>query len=81
MTGLFANCWYLGYTSNRNLNIGQSLGVNGRVTTWYDHIVSTQGSKVSYKLDVSNLVKTYNYDLNSDILSEDYNPGEYAFDI
>ena len=48
---------------------------------WQDHIIGNAGNRVTYKLDVSNLKKSYNYDRNEDSGSPDYNPGEQAFDV
>lgn len=81
ISGVFKGCWCLGYDEQREIEIGGELIPNISYTTWEDHIVKTPGNRVYYKLDVSNLQKSYNYDKNEDPESEDYNPGEQAFDV
>lgn len=61
MDNIFSGCWLLGYTSDRSINIGEQLSEN-RYTTWSDHIVTNPGTKVSFKLNTTNLQKVYNYD-------------------
>lgn len=70
MQGVFRNCWLLGYTSDRTISDDTLLetiiypddSVVSIYTSWLDNIVKTPGTKVDFKLDVTNLVKTYNYD-------------------
>ena len=82
MSGVFSGCYGLGYDSTRRFSVGDVIGEEGKdVTSWKDHIVSNSGKSVQFKLDVTNMVKSYNYDRNEDASSEDYNPGEMAFDI
>ncbi len=81
MEGVFSGCWCLGYDETRTFDIGSDLVVGHSKTTWGDHIVKNPGNRVTYKLDVSNMKKSYNYDRNEDSGSEDYNPGEQAFDV
>ncbi len=70
MTGLFSNCWLLGYTSDRQISDdtlietinypdGSSVSL---YTTWAHNIVKTPGTKVDFKLNMQDMVKTYNYD-------------------
>ena len=81
MTSVFAGCWCLGYDITRTVDTSIILHGGGTTTSWNDHIISVPGSRVSFKLDVSNLKKSYNYDRNEDSGSPDYNPGEQAFDV
>lgn len=81
MAGVFKGCWCLGYDETRTMDIGSELILNSTWTTWEDHIVKNAGNRVTYKLDVSNMKKSYNYDRNEDSSSPDYNPGEQAFDV
>lgn len=80
---VFDGCYYLGYDSSRKLNIGFQLDPEDEtsVTRWSDHIIETEGNRVPFKLNTQNLTKSYNYDRNEDSESEDYNPGEQAFDV
>ena len=78
---VFKGCWCLGYDEIRTISVGETLVPDMTWTTWDDHIVSAPGGQVTYKLDVSNMKKSYNYDRNEDSSSEDYNPGEQAFDV
>lgn len=80
MSGLFSGCWCLGYDINREIDTTTILRPDV-IVQWSNRIVKTEGSKVSFKLDVSEMVKSYNYDLNNDVASEDYNPGIEAFDV
>ena len=61
MSGVFAYCWNLGYSYQRKIDIGTPIG-EGLTTSWMDHIVELEGSRERYKLDVTSLVKSYNYD-------------------
>lgn len=79
--GVFKGCWCLGYDETRTIDIGSELVLNSTWTTWEDHIIKNAGNRVTYKLDVSNMKKSYNYDRNEDTGSPDYNPGEQAFDV
>lgn len=79
--GVFKGCWCLGYDETRTIDIGSELVLNSVWTTWEDHIIKNAGNRVTYKLDVSNMKKSYNYDRNEDTGSPDYNPGEQAFDV
>lgn len=81
MEGVFKGCWCLGYDEKRIIDVGSDLILNSTYTTWDDHVIKTPGNRVTYKLDVSNLKKSYNYDRNEDVSSPDYNPGEQAFDV
>lgn len=82
INNVFKNCWYLGYDETRTIRVGEKLFADGSTsTTWNDHIVGIEGNRVQYKLDVSNLKKSYNYDRNDNALSPDYNPGETTFDV
>ena len=81
MENVFSGCWGLGYDETRTFDIGSDLVQGQTQTTWENHIVSNPGKRVTYKLDVSNMKKSYNYDRNEDAESEDYNPGEQAFDV
>jgi hypothetical protein len=62
MSHVFGQCWKLGYTKDRTISTGIMLSDINRTTTWSDHIIGTPGTRVLYKLDVSNLSKSYNYD-------------------
>lgn len=67
MSNLFTNCWLLGYDKTREIDTSIILKQDEfeiRKTTWYDGIPLTQGNKVDYKLDVTDLKKSYNYDRN-----------------
>lgn len=81
MEGVFKGCWCLGYDNTRTIDVGSELELNSTYTTWEDHIIKNIGNRVTFKLDVSNMKKSYNYDRNEDADSEDYNPGEQAFDV
>lgn len=81
INNVFKGCWCLGYSEDRTISIGETLIPNLMYTQWSDHIILNTGQKVSYKLDMSNLKKSYNFDRNEDSGSPDYNPGEQAFDI
>lgn len=81
ISNVFKGCWCLGYDETRTFDIGSPLGEGARTTSWEDHIVKNAGNRVTFKLDVSNMKKSYNYDRNEDSGSEDYNPGEQAFDV
>lgn len=80
MTNVFGRCWNIGYDDTRVIAIGEPLN-DDAITVWDNHIVNVKGNRVTYKLDVSNLKKTYNYDRVDDINSPNYNPGELAFDV
>ena len=80
ITGVFKGCWYLGYDSTREIDVDSDLVAGSSKTQWSDHIIKTAGNRLTYKLDVSNMKKSYNYDRNEDSTSDDYNPGEQAFD-
>lgn len=80
MADVFRGCWCLGYDITRVVDVDSALTANSK-TTWQDRIIVTSGSRVPFKLDVSNLKTSYNYDRNEDAVSPDYNPGENAFDV
>lgn len=81
MSNVFKGCWCLGYDETRTINVGLDLVVGETVTAWEHHIIGNPGNRITYKLDVSNMKKSYNYDRNEDSNSPDYNPGEQAFDV
>lgn len=81
MAGVFSGCWCLGYDETRTIDVGSDLITGMTKTVWADHIIQTVGNRVPFKLDVSNMKKSYNYDRNEDPDSEEYNPGEQAFDV
>ena len=70
MSGIFSNCWLLGYSSDRVISEDTLLETINypdgstyyRYTTWSDNIVANPGTKMNYKLDVTNMTKSYNYD-------------------
>lgn len=62
ISDVFKGCWCLGYDETRVINVGGDLILDTTYTTWADHIISIPGNRVNYKLDVSNMKKTYNYD-------------------
>lgn len=70
MFGVFEGCYCLGYDKSRELNIGETLTANSS-TTWEDHVVKTKGNELNYKLDVSKMEKSYNYDSSDGTLSFD----------
>ena len=78
MSGVFSGCWCLGYDINRKIDIGSPL--NYGTTQWSDHIISNTGNRVTFKLDIANMVPTYNYD-NTDVNSIGYNLGETSYDV
>lgn len=80
MMSIFRQCYCLGYDIDRTISVGDPLIAGVTYTTWSQHIISKPGTRIVYKLDVSNLKKSYNYDRNEDPSSPDYNPGELAFD-
>lgn len=63
MNNAFSGCWNLGYDHTRKILIGAELSSTVS-TTWADHIVDPlhPGNPVKYKLDVTNLKKSYNFD-------------------
>ena len=82
MSGIFSNCWLLGYSSDRVISEDTLLetinypdgSTYSLYTSWNDNIVKTPGTKLNYKLNVTDMVKTYNYDRdeNIDILNPNY---------
>lgn len=70
MAGVFNGCWLLGYSSDRQIDTTRVLetitlpdnSIYQVTTSWNDNIVSVPGTKVDYKLNVTNLIKSYNYD-------------------
>lgn len=88
MNNVFGNCWLLGYSADRKIDVGTVLetntygeGDNMQVivtySTWNDNVISdpaNEGTKMNYKLDHENMVKTYNYDRDDDIIIK--NPAE-----
>lgn len=74
MAGVFTGCWCLGYDETRTIDVGSDLIAGMTKTVWADHIIQTVGNRVPFKLDVSNMKKSYNYDRNEDPDSEEYNP-------
>ena len=62
MSYVFGQCWKLGYTKDRTIDTTIFLEDESRNTTWNDHIIKEPGTRVLYKLDTSNLTKSYNYD-------------------
>lgn len=62
MSNMFGACWKLGYTKDRTIVVGDQLANFDRTTSWEDHIIGVTGDRVTYKLDTSNLSKSYNYD-------------------
>lgn len=70
MEGIFTNCWLLGYTADRQISTDTLLETitypDGNTvsiyTNWANNIVSVPGTKVDYKLDVTNMSKSYNFD-------------------
>ena len=72
MYRVFANCWCLGYDSTREIDLEFILSGDGTAerpyvrTTWSDHVTKVVGNKMSYRLPVAGMKKTYNYDRNED---------------
>lgn len=81
ITGVFSRCWCMGYDETRAIDVGSDLIVGSTTTSWDNHVINVVGNRITYKLDVSDLHKSYNYDRNEDTESDYYNPGEYAFDV
>lgn len=77
MSNLFYQCWLLGYDHTRTIDtttiLYQEDGYIDRLS-WSSGVVENAGNKVDFKLDVSNLTKTYNYDRNEilEIPNPDY---------
>ena len=72
MSELFSGCWCLGYDKNRKIDLKKVLIPETETSSavyapWQAHIVETEGSPVSYKLNVQNIVKTYNYDRDDNL--------------
>lgn len=61
MIGVFNGCWNIGYTSDRVIDVTTQLSSTTTVQ-WSNHIVSTAGTRVTYKLDTSNIQKVNTYD-------------------
>lgn len=66
MQDIFKGCWNLGYSSDRVIDTTSTLYDNFTVN-WDHHIVKTQGTKISYKLNTSSMVKTYNYERDENL--------------
>lgn len=81
ISNVFEQCWCLGYDETREVDVTSDLIAGETKVQWSDKIIKVQGNRVDYKLDMTNLKKSYNYDRNEDSESPDYNPGEQAFDI
>ena len=70
MDKIFYGCWCLGYDSSRKIDLEFVLSGLGTsespyiYSSWNDHIVKSPGNKMSYKLDVNNMTKSYNFDRN-----------------
>ena len=75
MSGVFENCWLLGYSSDRVISEDTLLttmvypdgSTHPRYTTWDDNIVKIPGTKLDYRLPVVNMEKTYNYDRDENL--------------
>ena len=63
MSNIFNGCWCLGYDINRKVDLGtQITSVPYRETMWFDRIIEVEGTPVSFRLDVSAMKKTYNFE-------------------
>ena len=60
MIGVFGNCWNLGYDQTREIDTSTIIGL-GTPVSWDQHIVKTEGNPVSFRLNVSDLKKSFNY--------------------
>lgn len=75
MSNLFDGCWCLGYDETREVEVGTDLIPDVSKVVWEDHIISVEGNKVPFKLDVSNLKKTYNFATGEDTFDDWYLDG------
>ena len=78
MSGIFAGCWCLGYDASRKIDIGSPL--NYGTTQWSNHIIQNVGNRVTFKLDIANMVPTTNYD-NTDVNSIGNGLGPLSYDV
>ena len=78
MSGLFSECWCLGYDSTRTIDVVSPI-LSG-TARWTNHIITNPGNRVTYKLDIASMVPTYNYD-NNNANSIGYNLGETSYDV
>lgn len=64
MSRVFNGCWCLGYSIDRAIDTTSKVTNSSPIIylNWSDHVTSVEGTPVSYKLDVSSLTKSYNYD-------------------
>lgn len=72
MNNIFQGCYLLGYDSSRKLIVNEDVG-GGLMVTWANHIVQTEGNKVQFTLDQSNMQKVPNF-------NNDQNFSNLAFD-
>ena len=72
MNNIFQGCYLLGYDSSRKLIVNEDVG-GGLMVTWANHIVQTEGNKVEFTLDQSNMQKVPNF-------NNDQNFSNLAFD-
>lgn len=85
MENVFHHCWLLGYSSDRTIDedtvletvVYDDMSFSTKIN-WSDGVTTNPGTKVHFKLDVSNLVKTKNYsrDDRMEIPNPDYDPLE-----
>ena len=56
ITGVFQNCFKLGYTKDRRIDVGSTYEENNieRVTTYADGVISNPGTRVPFQLDFTN---------------------------
>lgn len=80
MSGVFSGCWCLGYDSTRKIDLESYLSTETETkVSWVNHIVKVEGNPVSFKLDVSDMKKTYNYETNTQDFDSWYLDG-YGWD-
>lgn len=63
MTNVFNGCWCLGYDSDRIVDFNRILTID-KTLEWRDRIIKQEGTKVSFKLDTSDMKKNYNFETN-----------------
>ena len=60
MTNVFNSCWNLGYDQTREIDTTTRLS-DTMTLSWQHHVVKTPGNPVSFKLNTSDLKKSFNY--------------------